>query len=130
MTEIYEEIIRLDKQGDICALATITSLKGSAPQKLSAKILVRRDGTTVGTIGGGCVEADVVRSALMAMDEARPRTMKFVLDEDDEAIEGLICGGKMEVYIEPLLPTPRLVIFGGGMLVRRWLRWRTSRNFT
>ena len=114
MPDIYEEIVRLRQRGEIAALATITSLKGSAPQKASAKILVRRDGTTLGTVGGGCVEADVIRAALIAMDEEKAQTMSFVLNEDDDIIEGLICGGRMEVYVEPLLPPPRLIIIGAG----------------
>ncbi len=109
--EIFEEIVRLKKLGRASALATIVESKGSSPQKQGAKMLVREDGTFLGTLGGGCIEADVVAYARMAMQDGQPRTVPFELTEKEG---GLVCGGTVTVYIEPVLADPRLVILGAG----------------
>ena len=109
--EIYEEIVRLKKLGRSSALATIIESRGSSPQKQGAKMLVRDDGTTLGTLGGGCIEAEVVQHSLMAMQDGRPRSVPFELNEREG---GLVCGGSVTVYIEPVFAAPRLVILGAG----------------
>ncbi|HYQ48600.1 MAG TPA: XdhC/CoxI family protein [Thermodesulfovibrionales bacterium] len=109
--ELYEELLRLKKEGRPSALATIVECAGSSPQKQGAKMLVRDDGTVVGTLGGGCLEAGVVQAAVMAMKDERPMTMPFELTEKQG---GLVCGGKVLVYIEPVIPDPVLVILGAG----------------
>lgn len=109
--DLYEEIVRLKKLGRSAALATIIESRGSSPQKQGAKMLVRYDGTALGTLGGGCVEAEVVQHARMAMEEGTPRTVPFELTEKHG---GLVCGGSLLVYIEPVLADPRLVILGAG----------------
>jgi xanthine dehydrogenase accessory factor len=113
--EIYEEILRLKKSGRTSALATIVECRGSSPQKQGAKMLVRDDGTIMGTLGGGCLEADVVQYSLMAMKDGSPRTVPFELTEKQG---GLVCGGSVLVYIEPVLTEPRLVILGAGHVGR------------
>ncbi len=109
--EIYEEIVRLKKLGRASALATIVECKGSSPQKQGAKMLVRDDGSTLGTLGGGCLEADVVQYALMALKDGQPRTVPFELTEKEG---GLVCGGTVLVFIEPMYADPRLVVLGAG----------------
>jgi xanthine dehydrogenase accessory factor len=109
--DIFEEIVRLKKLGRPSALATIVECKGSSPQKQGAKMLVRDDGSSLGTLGGGCLEADVVQYALMAMQDRQPRTVPFELTEKEG---GLVCGGTVLVFIEPVLVDPRLVILGAG----------------
>lgn len=113
--KIYEEIIRLKNAGRISALATIVESKGSSPQKQGAKMLVREDGTILGTLGGGCLEAEVVQHAKMAMQDGTPRTVPFELTEKEG---GLVCGGAVRVYIEPVIPDPRLVVLGAGHVGR------------
>lgn len=108
---IYEEVLRLSKEGTPCALATIVQCIGSAPQKEGAKLLVREDGSTVGTLGGGCLEAEVVQAALMALKDETARTIPFELTERQG---GLVCGGKVLVFVEPHIPEPHLVILGAG----------------
>lgn len=108
---MYEEIVRLKKLGRVSALATIVECRGSSPQKQGAKMLVRDDGTILGTLGGGCIEAEAVQHAKMAMQDGSPRTVPFELTERDG---GLVCGGSLLVYIEPVVPDPRLVILGAG----------------
>ncbi len=108
---IYEEVIRLKRLGRISAIATIVECRGSAPQKQGAKMLVRDDGSLLGTLGGGCLEADVVQAALMAMKDGNPMTLPFELTEREG---GLVCGGAVLVYIEPVMLEPHLVILGAG----------------
>jgi xanthine dehydrogenase accessory factor len=108
---IYEELIRLKKEGRTSAIATIVECKGSSPQKQGAKMLVRDDGSTLGTLGGGCLEAEVVQTARMAMKDGSPLTLPFDLTEE---AGGLVCGGTVLVYIEPNLLDPNLVILGAG----------------
>ncbi len=109
--EIFEEIVKLKKAGRASALATIVECRGSSPQKQGAKMLVRDDGSILGTLGGGCLEADVVQASLMAIRDNSPRTLPFELTEKDG---GLVCGGTVLVYIEPVLIDPRLVVLGAG----------------
>jgi xanthine dehydrogenase accessory factor len=109
--QIFEEALRLKRQGRISAIATIVECKGSSPQKQGAKMLVRDDGSLMGTLGGGCLEADVVQAALMAMKDGGPTTIPFELTEREG---GLVCGGTVLVYIEPVLLEPHLVILGAG----------------
>jgi xanthine dehydrogenase accessory factor len=112
--DLFEEVVRLRREGRKCALATIVEVNGSIPSYESAKILVRDDGSMAGTIGGGCVEADVWAAAREAIETEKPRRMQFNLSQDAAYDNGLICGGQLEVYIEPLLPHPRAYIFGAG----------------
>lgn len=116
--DIYEEIVRLRRQGLRAALATIVLRKGSIPRKDAAKMLIYEDGKHAGTIGGGCAEAEVCREAMTVMRSGNSRLMSFDLSGDDVEDGGLICGGSMEVYVEPILPDPTLVIFGAGHVGR------------
>src|SRR3990170_8509684 len=112
--DIYEEIIRLRRAGIKAALATIVNVRGSIPSYESAKLLVREDGSLVGTVGGGCVEAEVWTAARQVIQEEKPRKLTFNLNQDPSYDTGLLCGGTLEVFIEPILPTPYLYIFGAG----------------
>jgi xanthine dehydrogenase accessory factor len=112
--DIYEEIVALRKAGRRAALATIINARGSIPSFRSAKMLVRDDGTALGTIGGGCVEAEVWQVAREVMEEEKPRSMTFDLNNDPKYNTGLVCGGTLEVFIEPVIPPAELIIFGGG----------------
>src|SRR5215470_16206786 len=112
--DIYEEVVRLRRLGQKCALATIVQVNGSIPSYESAKLLVREDGSMVGTIGGGCVEAEVWNTAREVMETERPRHMNFSLGQDAAYDNGLICGGQLNVFVEPVLPQPFAFIFGAG----------------
>src|ERR1700684_1299964 len=112
--DIYDEIVRLRKLGQKCALATIVQVRGSIPSYESAKLLVRDDGSMVGTIGGGCVEAEVWNAAREVMETEKPRNMSFSLGQDAAYDNGLICGGQLEVFVECISPQPAALIFGGG----------------
>jgi len=107
---IYEEIVRLKRSGEPFILATVIENSGSSPRKAGAKLLLRRDGSMLGSVGGGRVELETVGAAREALQEGSPRTLQFVLDEE----HGFACGGAMTVYLEPHGCAPRLVMFGAG----------------
>jgi xanthine dehydrogenase accessory factor len=112
--DIYEQIVELRRQGRRGAVATIVNVRGSIPSFRTAKMLVRDDGSIVGTIGGGCVEADVWQAAREVMEAEKPRTLKFDLNQDPKYDTGLVCGGTLEVFVEPVLPPALLYVFGAG----------------
>jgi xanthine dehydrogenase accessory factor len=112
--DIYEEIVRLRKDGRRGAVATIVNVRGSIPSFKTAKMLVRDDGSIVGTIGGGCVEAEVWQAAREVMELEKPRTLTFDLNQDPKYDTGLVCGGTLEIFVEPVLPPAELYIFGAG----------------
>ncbi|MGA2418637.1 MAG: XdhC/CoxI family protein [Candidatus Acidiferrum sp.] len=112
--DLFEEIVRMRNAGLRGALATIVHTNGSIPSYESSRMLVHEDGSIVGTIGGGCVEADVWAAAKNVMEKEQPRKMVFNLNNDASYDSGLICGGTLEVFVEPILPQPTLYLFGGG----------------
>ena len=112
--DVFEELVRLRRLGQKCALATIVGVRGSIPSYQSAKLLVREDGSMAGTIGGGCVEADVWSAAREVMQTGKSKRLEFNLGQDAAYDNGLICGGQLEVYVEPVLPIPRAFVFGAG----------------
>ncbi len=112
--DIYEQIVQLRHEGRRGAVATIVNVRGSIPSFRTAKMLVRDDGSIVGTIGGGCVEADVWQAAREVMESEKPRTLSFDLNQDPKYDTGLVCGGTLEVFVEPVLPPALLYVFGAG----------------
>ena len=98
-------------QGNRGALATIVHTNGSIPSFESSRMLVREDGSIVGTIGGGCVEAEVWAAAKDVLKAEAPRKMIFNLNNEASYDNGLICGGTLEVFVEPILPQPDPVHF-------------------
>ena len=114
MTDIYQEIVRVKEAGQEAALVTIVSASGSTPREEGAKMLVRPDGTIVGTIGGGNLEAQVIKEAIMVIKQGQPKRIHFTLSDKEASEVGMICGGDLEVFIEPILTAPTLFIFGGG----------------
>ncbi len=112
--DLWEEIVNLRRQGRRGALATIINVRGSIPSFKTAKMLVRDDGSIVGTVGGGCVEADVWQAAREVMEQEKPRTLTFNLNQNPRYDTGLVCGGTLEVYLEPILPVPLVYLFGAG----------------
>ena len=100
--------------GDSVALVTVVRSQGSTPQRAGAKMLVWADGRTVGTIGGGCYENDAFWKAREAIATGRPSLLHYELNDDFAQENGLICGGQMDVHIDPLAPSPRLFIIGAG----------------
>ena len=112
--DLFEEIVRMRRAGQRGALATIVHTNGSIPSYESSRMLVREDGSMAGTIGGGCVEAEVWAAAKDVIRSEQPRKMTFNLNHEAGYDDGLICGGTLEIFVEPILPQPTLYIFGGG----------------
>jgi xanthine dehydrogenase accessory factor len=114
MADIYQEIVRIKEKGEEAALVTIVSATGSTPREEGAKMLVRPDGTIIGTIGGGNLEAQVINEAVGVIKQGKPKRLHMNLTAKEAEETGMICGGDLEVFIEPILTAPTMYIFGGG----------------
>lgn len=112
--DVFEEIVRLRQQGRKGALATIVHTRGSIPSFTSSKMLVRDDGSIAGTVGGGCVEAEVWAAAREVMEDEKPRKLTFNLNADPRYDVGLTCGGTLEIFVEPILAQSTCYLFGAG----------------
>jgi xanthine dehydrogenase accessory factor len=112
--EVFAALSEALVRGEEVALVTIVASTGSTPQRVGAKMLVFADGRTVGTIGGGCYEDDAFWKAKEAIQRRRPATVKYDLNDDFAEESGLVCGGQMEVFIEPVEPSPDVYVFGAG----------------
>src|ERR1700737_1592045 len=111
---IYKEIVKLRQEGGRGAVATIVNVHGSIPSFKTAKMLVRDDGSIMGTVGGGCVEAEVWQAAREVMESEKPRSLTFNLNQDPKYDTGRVCGGTLDIFVEPILPPELLYIFGAG----------------
>jgi len=112
--EVLTELVKALERGDEVALVTIVAAQGSTPQRVGAKMIVFPDGRTVGTIGGGCYENDAFWKAKEALQSRKSQLVRYDLTDDFAQESGLICGGQMTVYIEPVEPAPQLYIVGAG----------------
>ncbi|HEY7186331.1 MAG TPA: XdhC/CoxI family protein [Vicinamibacterales bacterium] len=112
--EVFAALAEALARGEEVALVTIVASTGSTPQRVGAKMLVFPDGRTVGTIGGGCYENDAFWKAREAITARRPLNVKYELNDDFAQETGLVCGGQMEVFIEPVEASPDVYVFGAG----------------
>ena len=112
--EVFAAVAQALERGESAALVTIVSTTGSTPQRVGAKMLVFPDGRLVGTIGGGCYENDAFGKARESILSRKPQLVHYELDDDFAQETGLVCGGQMSVYIEPLEPSPELYVIGAG----------------
>lgn len=112
--ELYEEMVRLTRAGTPFAVATVVASSGSSPRKPGAKMLIRADGSAIGTVGGGRVENETIEAALGALATGEARTLEFVLTEE----HGFACGGRMSVFVEPRESRPLVIMFGAGHVGR------------
>jgi xanthine dehydrogenase accessory factor len=113
---VLDALLAEIRAGRRAVLATLVRVSGSVPRRVGAKMLVRADGTTVGTIGGGAFEATVALQAraLLAAPEARAELRRYTFTESGEDALGMACGGTAEVLLEPAGAGERLVVFGAG----------------
>ncbi len=95
------------------ALATVVKTRGASPRNPGAKMLVYSDGSIVGSVGGGEMERRVIEAAQQALRDGQPRFLDMTLSNQARG-DPLICGGEMEIFVEPLLTTPTLVVVGAG----------------
>src|SRR5712692_6636802 len=112
--EVFTAVVAALERGEAAALVTIVSTTGSTPQRVGAKMLVFSDGRSVGTIGGGCYENDAFWKARDAIAARKPQLVRYELSDDFAQETGLVCGGQMDVYIEPIEPSPELYVIGAG----------------
>lgn len=117
MDDVFEAIARLRAQGARGVLATVISTRGSTPGKETMRLLVREDGSFQGSVGGGCVEAEVVADALEVLADDTARRATYRLTERETGDQGLACGGEIEVFLEPVT-APALVLFGAGHVAK------------
>jgi xanthine dehydrogenase accessory factor len=129
LEEVFAALNDALDRGEASALVTIVSTRGSTPQKVGAKLLVFADGRTVGTIGGGCYENDAFWKAREIIRTRRAEVVKYDLTDDLAEESGLICGGHMEVFIEPIEPAPQLYIAGAGHVALQLARFAHAVGF-
>jgi xanthine dehydrogenase accessory factor len=112
--DVFKELIKERDAGRACALATIVNAQGSIPASNTAKMLVREDGTIAGTVGGGLAEGKVIDEAREVMTTGKPRMISFNLHDNPLLDAGMVCGGSLDVFVEPYLPPISVYLFGGG----------------
>lgn len=128
---IYSAIVDLEKNNEAGAVCTVVHSQGSTPRHVGSKMLVYPDGRFIGTVGGGEMENRVIASALEALSDGQPRLLEYSFVDPQRGDPG-VCGGKMEVFVEPVLPKPTLVVVGAGHVGRavvhlaRWLGFRVA----
>ncbi|HSD67778.1 MAG TPA: XdhC/CoxI family protein, partial [Vicinamibacteria bacterium] len=129
MREVLEAALRAEALGERAALVTVVATEGSTPQKAGARMLVHADGRIVGTIGGGCLEAEMTWRARDAIEGRRPRLVSYDLTPEQAGEDGLVCGGRMQVFIEPIEGTPVLCLFGAGHVAQPLARMAKACGF-
>jgi xanthine dehydrogenase accessory factor len=110
---IFEALTDLERTNSTGALCMIIRSRGSTPRHVTSKMLVYPDGHIIGTVGGGEVENRVIKEALGAMQDKKPRLLEYNMTDPERGDPG-VCGGQLEIYVEPIIPKPMLVIVGVG----------------
>jgi len=110
---IYQALADLEKNNGSGALCTIVRSRGSTPRHVTSKMIVYPDGHILGTVGGGEVENRVIKEAMLSMEERKPRLLEYNMTDPQRGDPG-ICGGQLEIYVEPIIPKPVLVVIGAG----------------
>jgi xanthine dehydrogenase accessory factor len=128
---IFQALAELDKNNGSAALCTVVKSEGSTPRHVGSKMLVYPDGTFIGTVGGGDMEHRVLDEAWIALGDGQARTLKYSMVDPSRGDPG-VCGGTVEVFVEPILPAPLLVVIGGGHVgkavvhLAKWLGFRVA----
>jgi xanthine dehydrogenase accessory factor len=127
--DVLEAALRAIERDEGAALVTVVSTEGATPQKAGAKMVVYADGRSVGTIGGGCVEAELTWRARQAIESRKVQLAGFELTPEQAGDDGLVCGGRMQVLIEPLEAQPTLCLFGAGHVAQPLARMAKQAGF-
>jgi xanthine dehydrogenase accessory factor len=128
---IYSALANLEKEHEAAALCTVVRTSGSTPRGSTSKMLVYLDGHILGTVGGGELENRVRNEALEALKDNTPRLLEYNMADPSRGDVG-VCGGQVEVFVEPILPAPLLVVVGGGHVgkavshLAKWLGFRVA----
>ncbi len=110
---LYKLISEAIERGESVALCTITEARGSTPRHTGSKMLVYEDGHFIGTVGGGELEHRILDEAWIAMSEGKPTKLNYSMTDPARGDPG-VCGGQVEVFVEPILPKDKIVVIGGG----------------
>ncbi len=126
---VFEALLAAKESGELVALATVVNVQGSVPRHAGSKMLVRQNGSIVGTVGGGLMEAQIIKEAVEALQDGLTRLPSYTLNDIASGDPG-VCGGTVQVFIEPLGVAPTLLIIGGGHVGKAlaelglWTGWR------
>src|SRR5258707_5967876 len=129
MNSIHQALAELEKNNESAALCTVVRSEGSTPRHVGSKMLVYSDGHFIGTVGGGDLEHRVLSEARMTISDGQPRLLSYTMTDPARGDPG-VCGGQVEVFVEPILPTAQVVIIGGGHVgkatahLAKWLGFR------
>ena len=128
---ILEQLARAEANDEPVALCTLINTSGSTPRHEGSKMLVYPDGHILGSIGGGEVESRVIQEALTALLNGKARRLSYNMVDPQRGDPG-VCGGQVEVFVEPIIPRPEIVIIGGGHVgkavahLAHWLGFRVA----
>ena len=131
MQSIFHAVTALIESGGIGALCSIIESSGSTPRHAGSKMLVYEDGKFTGTVGGGEMENRVYKEAMQTIGDGKSRLVSYSMVDPSRGDPG-VCGGTVEIYIEPILPPPTLVVIGGGHVgkavahLAKWLGFRVA----
>lgn len=131
MPSVYQALAEVEKDRLAAVFCTIVRCQGSTPRGVGSKMLVYPDGSIVGTVGGGELESRVIDEAHLALKDGQPRILSYSMVSPQRGDPG-VCGGQLEVFVEPILPAPLLVVLGGGHVgkevayLAQWLGFRVA----
>jgi len=129
MNQIYQSLAEIEKNNGSAALCTVVKSEGSTPRHVGSKMLVYPDGSFIGTVGGGELESRVIKAALGSLNDGSPQNLSYTMADPSRGDPG-VCGGTVEVFVEPLPAAPRVLIVGCGHVGRalahlaRWSGFR------
>jgi xanthine dehydrogenase accessory factor len=131
MSSLFQALSELETTRQLAALCTVVKTSGSTPRHSTSKLLVYGDGHILGSVGGGELENRVIKEALDSIKDGKPRLLTYSMADPTRGDPGL-CGGQVEVFVEPILPSPMLVVIGGGHVgkavahLAKWLGYRVA----
>src|SRR5688572_16011589 len=113
MSSIYQALSEVEKNNESAALCTVISSEGSTPRHVGSKMLVYPDNRFIGTVGGGELESRVIKAAIESLKSGNAQTLSYTMADPSRGDPG-VCGGTVEVFVEPILPPAMIVVIGGG----------------
>jgi xanthine dehydrogenase accessory factor len=131
MDTIYHALAEIEKNNESAALCTVTKSEGSTPRHVGSKMLVYPDSRFIGTVGGGELESRVIRAAIESLRNGNAQTLSYTMADPSRGDPG-VCGGTVEVFVEPILPPAMIVVIGGGHVgkavvhLAKWLGFRVA----
>jgi xanthine dehydrogenase accessory factor len=131
MTSIYQALSEIELNNESAALCTVVKSEGSTPRHVGSKMLVYPDGNFIGTVGGGELENRVMKTALESLKDGSAVTLSYTMADPSRGDPG-VCGGTVEVFVEPILPPAMIVVIGAGHVgkavvhLAKWLGFRVA----